>query len=433
MRSLLFGALVFFAGTPSWVSAQTRLGGFVEYDNLTYFEGTDGARINGRNQLILQAEASHDAGEAAHFFSAVEFRLDQADWSRNRWSLDEAYVDLYLGPVDLRLGRQIFAWGRADAVNPTDNLTAWDFSDILDTDDEQLGLLSGLVTYYSGDWSVEAVLAPSFRASVLPDSESRWWPDLPATVPNPSFPALGPPFVRASYEFADDVLPDQGFDRFQYALRVTGILGSWDVSLSWFDGLDDLPALHTETSVDSTLSAARILVEPRYHRRRAIGADFATTLGSVGVHGEGAYYLTSDWSGTDPAIDDPYLHYVVGGDYTLNDLVGDRDLFVLLEWSHEVQVPDRHSTLRDTDLNHVFRRSLLGKVDLELGPFSLVKVEGVYNVGTRNWYVQPGGRWSFADGAELLIDLDLLGGRQDTFFGDFDDNSRLHVRLKYSF
>jgi hypothetical protein len=252
-------------------------------------------------------------------------------------------------------------------------------------------------------------------------------------VPNPSFPGSGPPLLRTSYELADDVLPDEGLDSFQYALRVTGILGGWDVSVSWFDGLDDLPAPHFETSVDSTLSEARILVEPRYHRRRAIGGDFATTLGSIGVHGESAYYLTSDWSGTDPAIDDPYFHYVVGGDYTLDDLVGDHDLFFLLEWSHEVQVPDRHSTSRDTDLNHVFRKSLFGKADLELGAFSSVKVEGVYNVGTRDWYVRPGGRWSFADGVELLLDLDLLGGRSDTFFGSFGSNSRLHTRLKYSF
>ena len=40
--------------------------------------------------------------------------------------LREAYVDVRLGRLDLRLGRQIVAWGRADGVNPTDNLTGDD-------------------------------------------------------------------------------------------------------------------------------------------------------------------------------------------------------------------------------------------------------------------------------------------------------------------
>src|SRR4051812_8641104 len=39
----------------------------------------------------------------------------------------EAYVNLYAGPLDLRLGQQIVVWGRADALNPTSNLTPVDF------------------------------------------------------------------------------------------------------------------------------------------------------------------------------------------------------------------------------------------------------------------------------------------------------------------
>jgi len=39
----------------------------------------------------------------------------------------EAYVNTYLGPVDLRLGKQIVVWGRADALNPTNNITPVDF------------------------------------------------------------------------------------------------------------------------------------------------------------------------------------------------------------------------------------------------------------------------------------------------------------------
>lgn len=418
---------------PSPGSAQPRLGGFVEYDNLTYFESEDDEKINGRNQVILQTEIWHEAGAKASLFGAIELRYDQADAGRNRVFLDEAYVDLYLGPVDLRLGRQIFAWGRADGFNPTDNLTAWDYSDILDTVDEQLGLVGALATYYVGDWSVDAVLAPAFTASVLPAPDSRWWPKLPAQVENPAFPAFGGPFLEASYEFLDKVLPDEGLEALQYALRVTGILGGWDVSVSWFDGYDDLPALHLGTEVDSSFTTARIQVEPRYHRRRAVGADFATTIGSFGVHGEGAYYLTADWSGTDPAIDDPYLQFVVGGDYTFDDIVGGDDLFLLLEWSQEIRVPDRGTSYRSTDLNHVFRRSLFGKADLDLGEFSKLTLEGVYNFATEDWYLQPGVSWSFTDGLELLVDIDLLGGPPDSFFGGFEQNRRLQVRFKYSY
>jgi hypothetical protein len=57
----------------------------------------------------------------------------------------------------------------------------------------------------------------------------------------------------------------------------------------------------------------------------------------------------------------------------------------------------------------------------------------VYNFATEDWYLQPGVSWSFADGLELLVDVDLLGGPPESLFGQFDHNRRLHVRFKYSY
>lgn len=427
--------LLVFAATLLGVlpaAAQPQIGGFLEYDIITYFDSGAREQVNGRNQVILQPEIRHEVGPKANLFGAVELRYDQADPSRSRVFLDEAYVNLYAGPVDLRVGRQIYAWGRADGFNPTD-FSAWDYSDFLDTDDERLGLVSARATYYAGAWSVEAVLAPSFVPSVLPESDSRWWPELPARVENPAYPQVGLRLLDATYVFADEVLPDEGLRSLQYGVRLAGTRSGWDFSVNWFDGFDDLPALHQTAAVDAAFTAALIRVERRYHRRRTVGADFATTLGPVGLRGEAAYYLTEDWSGTDPAIDDPYLHYVLGTDYTFDDLVAGKDLFLLVEWSKEVRVPDRNTVYRFTDLNHVFRNSIFGKADLRLGAFSTLKLVGVYNIATEDWYVQPGISWSITDGLALAVDVDLLGGAKDSFFGSFSENRRGHLRLKYSF
>ncbi|GMQ82623.1 MAG: hypothetical protein BMS9Abin05_2078 [Rhodothermia bacterium] len=434
MNRLMFSVLLVLALLAvRTAEGQPRLGGFFEYDNITYFENENRQKINGRNQVILQTDVRHDAGTMVNMFSSLEFRYDQADPTRNRVFLDEAYVDLYLGSLDLRVGRQVYAWGRADLFNPTDNLTAWDYSDILDTEAEKLGLVSARANYYVDNWSLEVVLAPSFSPSVWPGYDSRWWPELPAFIENPAYPQQGSPRLKARYEFANEALPDEGLRSMQYALKLTGFLRGWDFSVSWFDGFDDLPALHLDTTFDSAFTSVLVEVEPRYHRRRAVGADAATTFGSLGVHGEAAYYLTEDWSGTDPAIDDPYLQYVIGADYTLTNVFPEKDLFLLVEWSQEVQVPDRNTVYRLTDLNHVFRKSLFAKADINLDEFSKVTVSGVYNIETEDWWLQSGANWSIADGLELRANLDLLGGPDGSFFGGFKENKRLHVRLKYSF
>jgi len=426
---LLFAVLYLKPGL-----SQTRLGGFVEYDNITYLKNNNRQKINGRNQGILQLELQHQVNSKAEIFGSVEIRNDQADPSRDRVYLDEAYINLYVGDFDLRVGKQIFAWGRADGFNPTDNLTAWDFSDILDTDDEKIGVVSARVNYYFGDWSLEAVLVPSFTASVLPvASTSRWWPEMPPAVPNPLYPQIGLPTLKATYAISRPILPDEGARSTQYALKLSGMARGWDFSVSWFDGFDDLPSIHTSTVVDSAFTSAQVTLTPRYHRRRAIGVDFATAFGKLGVRGEAAYYLTEDWEGTDPNIDDPYFQYVLGLDYTFRDILPGKDLFILMQWVQEIQTPDRNTIYRETDLNHLFRKSVIAKADLSLGEFAKLTFEGVGNLATDDWWIRPGLEWSVTDGVKLLTRVDLLGGPKDSFFGSFRDNRRLQVLLKYSF
>ncbi len=266
--------------------------------------------------------------------------------------------------------------------------------------------------------------------SVLPEPGDRWWPELPSTIPRPTYAGTGPAIFLPTYRLAPPLLPD---NRFQYGLRLSRTLGGWDFSVSWFDGVDDLPSIRTRVDADPTGETAEIVLESSYHRRRAIGADFATVLSSVGLHGEAAYYLTEDWDGDDPAVDDPYLQFVLGADCTFADVLGKNDLFILLEWIQEAQVPDRDTDYRITDLNHAFRKTLVGKADLELGQNLKLTLMGVFNVYSDGWWAQPALEWLVKDGLQLTVLADLLGGPEGSFFGIYRDNKRLHARIRYSF
>ncbi len=147
-RRTVAGLFCLALGQAATALAQTSLGGFAEYDQITYFEVVDEDKVNGRNAGTVQLELDHSANGTAAIFSAVELRVDLADPSRNRVFLDEAYVDLYVGSFDIRVGKQIYAWGKADGLNPTDNLAVWDYSDVLDTEDERIGQVSIRADYY---------------------------------------------------------------------------------------------------------------------------------------------------------------------------------------------------------------------------------------------------------------------------------------------
>ena len=90
-RLSVLSVLILSAVWPT--AAQPQLGGFIEYDNLAYFESANRQKINGRNQVILQTELRHGTGTKASLLGSVELRYDQADPSRNRVFLDEAYME----------------------------------------------------------------------------------------------------------------------------------------------------------------------------------------------------------------------------------------------------------------------------------------------------------------------------------------------------
>ena len=83
-------------------------------------------------------------------------------------------------------------------------------------------------------------------------------------------------------------------------------------------------------------------------------------------------------------------------------------------------MPDRKTTRGINDLNHVFRKSLIGRGEFLLGDFTKITLEGVWNIYSRGWWLQPGLEWSVTDGVQILGDLDLLGGPDDSFLGGFE-------------
>lgn len=193
--------------------------------------------------------------------------------------LREGYIDISTENFDIRAGRQIIAWGRTDAVNPTDNLITRDYTLHAPEDADQksgVGALKG--AYSAGEFRVIAAWLPEFRANRLP------------------FPKDMPPVT--------EVMPDNAPS--QWAAKVEYAGGDYDCSVSYFDGFDRNP--------DFALGASGITM--RYGRLKVYGADGAFTAGRYGFRAEAAYLASEDGDGQDPFSKNPVIFAVAGGDRT---------------------------------------------------------------------------------------------------------------------
>lgn len=187
-------------------------------------------------------------GEVA--FGSDRLAYDDAPWLRQAW-LSHAR-----GPVEVRIGRQIIAWGRADRLNPTDNLSARNMRALVaDIDEDRMGLDSASVRLQLGERvNLTALHAPRMPATVLPDAIA-------------SLPAL----------FGGRRVSDQSSSRDTQALRIDYAGSALDASISVVDGPSMTPAFASHAY---PLQA----IQPGV---RIVGADFSAALGDRwGLRGE---------------------------------------------------------------------------------------------------------------------------------------------------
>ncbi len=244
-------------------------------------------------KLRVRREPFGDGYAEVRYRYGHEFGLDvdEAD-------LREAYVNAYAGPVDVRIGKQIVVWGRADGINPTNNITP---GNMLvrspDEDDKRVGNFLVRSHLNFRPLRLEAIWVPYYRSSVLPIHMVRL--DTAITLAGPDN-------------------PDANLENSAFAVKADVELAKIDGSVSWFSGYSPFPGL--DTSLVYTVFAGRpsvdsIYIVPKAYRTQVIGVDFSTTAGSFcGLRGEAALKLPSKDHEKNIYIPNPDLYYVFGAD-----------------------------------------------------------------------------------------------------------------------
>lgn len=372
------------------------------FDTRVFFPtGKSDARGEGR----LMIEWTKDLSENLSFESTLDLRNDTSNLAygapesvgethRTAVGLERA-VFLWRGEaVDLTLGKFVLPWGRADKINPT-NPMAYDYTDLLDN--ERIGMVGGSWKYSWGVASaIELVAFPLATSSILPNAKSEWF-------------LL--PFVGS-----------EGEGGAAYGASFSSTLATVDYSLSWFDGVETMPAL-------------RLGFPPRlvYNPYRAIGMDFETTWHGFGIRGETAYRTHENGAG------DTSVRSILGLDYRWEDVARSRDsLHCFLSYARD----DVREEGTDIEYPYPFTNSLVGKIEYAYDAdtqFALSIVATIDRGAPRlpavrggDWYLQPEIRRKFGEW-DVTIGADILEGSKDSFFGFFGDNDRVTLGLRKEF
>lgn len=369
---------------------------------------TDLVGITGQLKLLPSFTDSLDG--------KVEVRLTNQDIGSEGDSdiaLLEGYVTAHFTHADLRIGKQVVAWGRADGVNPTDNLTPRDYSVLLPfEEDQRFGLIAIKLDYHlTPEYTVTFFATPFFEPTKLPQSSAQ--------------------------EEISDQRPPRTLRNSEFALKLDRTGGASDWSLSYFHGYSAFPDMRLRGA-----GPANPLLESTYTEIDVVGGDFARNFGRYGVRGELAYFFTNDSDGSDPAVTNPYFYYVLGGDRTFLE-----NLNINLQWvgrwvqsfadpeaiadpiAREVAVQNAITSGQQDQVSYglssrVGKKWLNDTLEAELLVFA--------NFTRSNAYVRPLVAYAFSDRVKGTFGVDIYVGDDATFFGRLKRNRGAFAELRYA-
>ena len=190
----------------------------------------------------------------------------------------------------------------------------------------------------------------------------------------------------------------------------------------------DDPAMHVTRHIDPiTMQLTSLTVRPEYHRLSMGGASFSLPAGPLVIRSEGGYYSGRGFQTGDPLVPDgvlerDYLHYMVGIDYTLAGVRLSAQFIqeYILNYEEGLLNDEFENTMTFLARKDFFRERLW--VDLFV-------YAGLNN---NDALIRPKITYSFADGFDIQAGANIFTGTEGRF-GQYNKNSMLYAKFKYSF
>ncbi len=329
----------------------------------------------------------------------------------------EAYIDLFLPDLDIRIGKQAIIWGEAEGAFITDIVSPQNMSSYIlaDFKEIRMGIPALRADYYTGPLTIEGVWIPAFVPAVKPAPDSLWavQPDMSWIPPGMTVTPLAQPA-----EIDTTLKNSEIFAKVSY-------FGSlFNAELMAGSAWDDFPVFVIDRSTAPNITAA-----PTYERYTILGGSLSAAIGSVIVRSEAAAYIDRSFNTSNPTVSrgieqHNQLQALVGADWIL---FGAR-----MSAQYIVQYIDGYNTymlnseeftqtatflVQDTFFSDTLTARFFGYIGLD--PFDAL--------------IRPSLTWSIEDGTAITAGAEIFLGDDAGRFGQFSENSIGYVSLNWFF
>jgi len=340
------------------------------------------------NQFLL--EISQEKNNT-YFFSSIKANHD-GNASKSEFELKETYFDYLADSWDVRIGRQIIAWGKADGLRITDIICPQDFSLGMsqDIEDSRLAVDAFKFSYYPDHFDFELVCLPYLTEAKYPLESSLW--------------------NVFGYKEVEHKSPEKTLESAQIAGKLGKNFGAVDMAVSgsyfW------LPV--------QSFSQKNLLID--YKRTGFVGLEASAAQGSCVYRLESAYYqrkFFAQGKQEKPWLDALFgVDWYPGSNWTLTaQLAAD----LVCDYSQAVQRDESQSLATLSVSKKIMREQL------ELS------AQTVNSLASQDIFCKFKVDYDCSQGLHVLLGYDYYDGKKKGDFGKFADNSMAWCKAEYSF
>ncbi|MFW5998414.1 MAG: DUF1302 family protein [Halanaerobiaceae bacterium] len=312
--------------------------------------------------------------------------------------LDEAYVDLYFNNFDLRTGKQMMTWGKADGLVVTNFVNPEDLTEspVIEYEDRFKSINSIKLNYFMGNDSLEVVWIPEFEPVTI---DENLFNNQIRNITGSSAPVLNYSEKEVETELENSEL----------ALKYSSLGTDFDYELVAGYIWDDHPSLYIQ---QKPLQEPEVTL--KHERLTVAGGSFSTSRDAWVIRGDGLYTSGKKYNGFDPEYEAGLvaknnIKWMIGADYTLDDYLLSGQLYqeVILDYEDSIIQDEFSSKMTFMTQRQFLRDKLDTKITFfyDFNQESLkAKPEISYNYND-DFKIEAGADYMLEDGSDTISSL----------------------------